>query len=573
MDHEQICKFLGDVILFSDLDEDQRQEVVCDVEVEHYHCGDILSLKNANHGLYVVVSGQLAAIQDKLEHNEQTEIIKYKTGHMFLIPGARGNHIQALESAVVLVFKQSVLNRIAIPFLRSLNFFGDLSEEELKAIAREVSLESYAPGEILFSQGAPTDSLYFVLTGEVAMLLKEDAEDGEPVVEEIATYTRGTSFGERGVLSNQPRAATAMIEESTSFLVLTRERFHKLVAEYDKLAFGFYQNLADQLEEETASARRAARDVEKMKEVMQSTKMAALGQLVAGVAHEINTPVGAISADSHQLKRYLARVKEYSDNLPQVVKSFYEDDHLQAVADDLGYALDDQTRQLVENYMNRQLDSIQAYNKRQRIEKLFTYLMEITEEMDEASDRIKGIVRSLANFARLDEAELKSVDLHEGLDSTLALLHHELKYQVRVERDYGNLPEILCYPNQLNQVFMNILINAIQALELSGLKSGEKGNIRVKTYIEDAWAVIAITDNGKGIAPEHLEKIFDLYFSTKKPGAAAEGLGLGLGLPISQKIIQEKHFGKIEVESVLGHETTFFIKLPLHSPINLSSMV
>ena len=127
-------------------------------------------------------------------------------------------------------------------------------------------------------------------------------------------------------------------------------------------------------------------------------------------------------------------------------------------------------------------------------------MLEISEELSEASKRIKIIVKNLANFARLDEAERKTVDIHEGIDATLSLLHHELKYQVDVTKEYGVLPQITCHPNELNQVFMNVIMNAIQALELNKLQQEKRrGRIWIKTYQEGQWGVIAITDDGKAL--------------------------------------------------------------------------
>jgi len=167
-----------------------------------------------------------------------------------------------------------------------------------------------------------------------------------------------------------------------------------------------------------------------------------------------------------------------------------------------------------------------------------------------AGNRIAKIVRSLKNFARLDEAEFQNADLHEGLDSTLTLVHHELRNRAVVVKDYGTLPLVYCSPNQLNQVFMNLFINASQAID-------GKGEIRIKTRADGAKVSIQIADTGKGILPEHLPKIFDPGFTTK-----GTGVGTGLGLSISYNIIQ-KHKGTITVESEPGKGTEFTITLPL----------
>jgi signal transduction histidine kinase len=162
-----------------------------------------------------------------------------------------------------------------------------------------------------------------------------------------------------------------------------------------------------------------------------------------------------------------------------------------------------------------------------------------------------NIVRSLKNFARLDEAERKKVNIHEGIESTLSLLRHQLKNRIRIVKCFGDIPEIECYPNELNQVFMNILVNAAQAIK-------HRGEITVKTWREGDRVKITISDTGVGIPPENLSKVFDPGFTTK-----GVGLGTGLGLSICYKIIQD-HRGTIEGESS-KQGTTFTICIPLNA--------
>jgi two-component system, NtrC family, sensor kinase len=167
-----------------------------------------------------------------------------------------------------------------------------------------------------------------------------------------------------------------------------------------------------------------------------------------------------------------------------------------------------------------------------------------------ASERIERIVRSLRNFARLDEAEFQSADLHEGLDSTLTLLDHVIKNRIEVIRDYGDLPQINCFANQLNQVFMNVINNAVQAIDSSGV-------ITLRTRCDNEKIIIEVTDTGKGIKQEHVKHIFDPGFTTK-----GVGVGTGLGLSISYNIVRQ-HRGRIEVESEVGKGTTMRIVLPV----------
>ena len=166
-----------------------------------------------------------------------------------------------------------------------------------------------------------------------------------------------------------------------------------------------------------------------------------------------------------------------------------------------------------------------------------------------AGEKITKIVHTLKNFARLDEAEFQLADIHEGIKDTLVLLHHELKYRIEVKTDFGNIPRIYCYPNQLNQVFMNITMNAIQSIE-------EKGEIKIRTYSDENHVYIEISDNGRGIPDENLEKIFDPGFTTK-----SSGVGTGLGLSIVYKIV-EAHKGHIKAESIVKEGSRFTIEIP-----------
>jgi PAS domain S-box-containing protein len=245
-------------------------------------------------------------------------------------------------------------------------------------------------------------------------------------------------------------------------------------------------------------------------ELILQSKMASLGSLVAGVAHEVNNPIGAVNSAADVSTRCI-------DRLMKLVESSRSLDELRG---------NETFRQLVEMLKENHRVTVTAGN------------------------RIAKIVRSLKNFARLDEAEFQRADLHEGLDSTLTLVHHELRNRAIVLKDYGNLPLVYCSPNQLNQVFMNLFINASQAID-------GKGEIRIRTRADAAKVYIQIADNGKGILPEHLPKIFDPGFTTK-----GTGVGTGLGLSICYNIIQ-KHRGSITVESEPGKGTEFTITLPI----------
>jgi PAS domain S-box-containing protein len=245
-------------------------------------------------------------------------------------------------------------------------------------------------------------------------------------------------------------------------------------------------------------------------QLVQSEKMAALGNLVAGVAHEINSPLGSINANADVSARAL-----------ELLCKAMEDKEV--------------------------LDAFTAHPKLRQAVKIINESNNTTRI---ASKRIVEIVRSLRNFARLDEAEMNRVNLHDGIESTLMLLQHELKQRIEIVKNFGDLPEIECIPNQLNQVFMNILMNASQAIE-------SKGKIIITTRHEGDRVMLEVADNGKGIPQESLVRIFDPGFTTK-----GVGVGTGLGLSISYRIIQE-HGGSIDASSEVGKGTTFTITLPI----------
>ncbi len=245
-------------------------------------------------------------------------------------------------------------------------------------------------------------------------------------------------------------------------------------------------------------------------QLVQSEKMAALGQLVAGIAHEINNPVGAVSSAADVSNRAIQKINE---------------------------ALE----------ANEDTDGIQNNRQFLRALKVLTNNNRATVM---ASDRITKLVQGLKNFARLDEAEFQKSNIHEGIDNTLTLVEFELQDRITVSKQYGDIPEIYCYPNQLNQMFMNLFANAARAIE-------GQGDIQITTTADRTHVRIQVADTGIGIAPENLSKIFEPGFTTK-----GSGVGMGLGLSISYNIIQ-KHGGSIDVESEVGKGTTFSVSLPI----------
>ncbi|MEM7553746.1 MAG: ATP-binding protein [Cyanobacteria bacterium P01_A01_bin.84] len=271
-------------------------------------------------------------------------------------------------------------------------------------------------------------------------------------------------------------------------------------------------------------------------QIVQSEKMSALGQMVAGIAHEINNPVNFIHAN-------ITHLEEYSEDMLCLIA-------------------------LYKSYFPNPPIEIQNAQDEIELEYLQADLNKILQSMSTGTERIREIVLSLRNFSRLDESEVKEVDIHEGIESTLLILKHRLEATseqpgIEITRDYGTLPLVKCYPGQLNQVFMNILLNAIYALEELHRKSNQTEankidyQIQIRTSVVDSFIEIVIADNGIGI-PESIQKeIFNPFFTTKPVGK-----GTGMGMSISYQIIVEKHGGKLNCFSNVGKGTEFAIQIP-----------
>ncbi|WP_414578142.1 GAF domain-containing protein [Anabaena sp. CCY 9402-a] len=277
-------------------------------------------------------------------------------------------------------------------------------------------------------------------------------------------------------------------------------------------------------------------------QMIQAEKMASLGQLVAGVAHEINNPINFIHGN-------LEHAHKYTQDLLRCVE-------------------------LYSHYHPNAVPEIQEFLKQAEIEFLFDDLPKLFQSMKVGTERVCEIVTSLRNFSRLDEADFKVANIHEGIDSTLMILEHRLKSSsdrpaIHLKKDYDQLPPIECYPGQLNQVFMNLLSNAIDALEERNAQdtpeaiAANPNEICISTsMLNHDWISIRIADNGIGMDEKLLSRLFDPFFTTK-----VVGKGTGLGLSISYRIVTDKHKGKIYCQSEPGKATEFVVELPIRQTI------
>lgn len=276
-------------------------------------------------------------------------------------------------------------------------------------------------------------------------------------------------------------------------------------------------------------------------QVVKSEKLSALGELVAGVAHEINNPIGCITSNMRFVSGYTQQLLEHihlqqtvietSDKNNKPVEKFLVEDHAENI--ELDYIVED--------------------------------FPKLIESMATSGDRIKAISQSLRTFARADTTQKQPYDLSQGIDGTLLILRHRLKStgdrtEIIIHKEYAEIPRISCYPGQINQVFMNIIANAIDAVEerRDAFKTTEAPTVQITTALRDNRAVVTIADNAKGMTEAVRAQVFESQFTTKSAGK-----GTGLGLSIARKIVTDTHRGHIECKSQVGLGTTFTITLPL----------
>ncbi|BCZ45081.1 hypothetical protein psyc5s11_11480 [Clostridium gelidum] len=278
--------------------------------------------------------------------------------------------------------------------------------------------------------------------------------------------------------------------------------------------------------------------IEKLQtQIIYQEKMAGIGQLSAGIAHEINNPLGFVKSNIYTLKGYKDKIKKLLE---------------------LYFRIEEDLENSDKNLYETNFSEIIEYKNKNKIKFIFDDIDDIISESKDGINRIENIVKSLLGFARkASSSEFNEYDINSNIKSTITIAYNEIKYYAKVEENLEEVPTIRALEGEINQVLLNMLVNAAHAIKSKGIQ----GTIRIHTYYENDYVKCEISDNGAGISEENVNNIFNPFFTTKPVG-----VGTGLGLSISHDIIVNKHSGSIEVNSKLGEGTTFIISLPIKIP-------
>ena len=293
----------------------------------------------------------------------------------------------------------------------------------------------------------------------------------------------------------------------------------------------------DTLKKTYQELKKAHREMKGMQsQIVQSEKLASIGQLAAGIAHEMNTPVGFVASNFETLQKYFKKFKTLLEMHAELGRMILTTDKTQQAA---------------------KLAEINKAATDMKIGFILEDIGALFEESNEGLTRITKIIQNLRDFSRIDQAEaFDEFDLNHGIDATLTVARNAIKYHADVVTEFADVPHVPCNAGQINQVFLNILVNAAQAIESQHRETN--GSIKIKTYSDDTHVICKVINDGPGIPPENIEKVFDPFFTTKP-----EGKGTGLGLSVSYDIIVRKHKGELLVKSEVGKGTEFTIKLPI----------
>lgn len=455
--------------------------------------------------------------------------------------------------------------------LRSLQFFAGLPEADLEWLSARAEPVEVKAGEVLMEEGAPADAAYVVVDGEFEIVKKADNRDIT-----IAVRDPGQIIGEMALLDQAPRSATVRALSPSHVLRIRGETFQQMLLDSSSAALSLLQTVTRRLRQNESLLR-------------QSEKMAALGTMAAGLAHELNNPAAAVRRSSDQLRSALTSWAGLTSELQSSEMSAAQRETIEALRakmelkhSDLN--LDPMAQSDRESEVQAWLEAHSVMDawevaptlvaagwevaSLQGLDGTFTaehlpllvrwlaaggLVYSLLDEVDIGAGRISEIVRAVKAYSYLDQGPVQEVDIHAGLENTLVILRHKLKQGVQVTRQYAaDMPHIEAHGSELNQVWTNILDNAIDAMH-------GQGEITLRTGQSGDNVVVEIQDNGPGI-PEAIQKrIFEPFFTTKPPGQ-----GTGLGLHIAYNIVNNHH-GAIRLNCQPG-KTVFEVSLPIHMP-------
>jgi signal transduction histidine kinase/predicted CoA-binding protein len=456
-------------------------------------------------------------------------------------------------------------------FLCKIPLFANLSKDDLTQVCEMVEEIKLSKGDLLFSQGSAGDTAYIVREGEVEILKHSQGRD---VL--LAVRKSGEVIGEMSLLHESPRSASVKARTDSTLVSISHDNLDQMINKSPSAARALLNTIVARLQSTEVMLR-------------QSEKVAQLGTLTAGVAHELNNPAAAVQRGAEQLQEQLSSLQEAEKSISELNLESSQKDQLQILLS----GIQDRARQPSDLDALTRSDlemEVEEYLEKQGIENPWEFapslvnlgqssvrLSDLTEsftadqlpmvlnwmtanfnvysllyEVEQGSKQISSIVKALKHYAYLDQAPVQLIDVHEGIDNTLVLLRTKLKGGITVKREYNpDLPRIQAYGTELNQVWTNIIDNASDALE-------GKGIITIRTRRESQWVVVEIEDNGPGIPKDIQSKVFDPFFTTKEPGK-----GTGLGLDISYNIVVQRHRGDLRLTSRPGR-TCFEVWLPIN---------
>lgn len=453
-----------------------------------------------------------------------------------------------------------------LEFLRRVDLFADLDPADLERMCAAAEERSLADGEELFAEGDEGKQAYVIKHGQLEILKSSGGREVQ-----IAVRNPGEVIGEMALLEEAPRMASVRARGDSVVIGIRKEHFDQLTE-----SPGAMRTML-------LSITRRLRETEAM--LRQSERMAQLGTMTAGVAHELNNPASAARRAAQQLTLELQR---YDKVRLQLGRLGLDDRQGSVLVDQMSRAqelavqppeLDSLTRSDREAELEEQLEQLgveEPWELASRLVDLdpdlpalaqefapeqLTVVLEsvagnyairsLTHEIGQATGRLSEIVKALKTYSYLDQAPIQQVDLHEGLNDTLMILRGKIGEQVSVRKEFApDLPSITGYGSELNQVWTNLIDNALDAVDGGG-------EVVLRTHQEGDWVVVDVEDNGPGIPDDIQAKIFDPFFTTKPPGK-----GTGLGLDISYRIVTNKHHGDIKLDSQPG-KTTFSVWLPI----------